>query len=106
MPALAYLHRNLINFYPERADIVRQAEQLATELGGQLRPPELSWKYSWIKAAFGWQAAKNTALQLREIRWSLENSFDKTKVLRRRTQSAGGRFRTRNPARAPIANWT
>jgi glycosyltransferase involved in cell wall biosynthesis/peptidoglycan/xylan/chitin deacetylase (PgdA/CDA1 family) len=75
---LAYLQRNLINFYPERADIVRQAEQMAADLGGQLRPPHLSWKYSWIKAAFGWEAAKNTALQMREIRWSLENSLDKT----------------------------
>src|ERR1700674_1981031 len=75
---LAYLQRNLINFYPERADIVRQAEQMAADLGGQLRPPHLSWKYSWIKAAFGWTAAKNTALQMREIRWSLENSLDKT----------------------------
>ncbi len=75
---LAYLQRNLTNFYPERADIVRQAEQMATDLGGQLRPPHLSWKYSWIKAVFGWKAAKNTALQMREIRWSLENSLDKT----------------------------
>jgi len=75
---LAYLQRNLTNFYPERADIVRQAEQMAADLGGQLRPPHLSWKYSWIKAVFGWKAAKNTALQMREIRWSLENSLDKT----------------------------
>ena len=75
---LAYLQRNLINFYPERADIVKQAEQIAAALGGQLRPPQLSWKYSWIKTAFGWEAAKNTALQMREIRWSFENSLDKT----------------------------
>ena len=75
---LAYLQRNLINFYPERADIVKQAEQIAAALGGQLRPPQLSWKYSWIRKAFGWEAAKNTALQMREIRWSFENSLDKT----------------------------
>jgi glycosyltransferase involved in cell wall biosynthesis/peptidoglycan/xylan/chitin deacetylase (PgdA/CDA1 family) len=75
---LAYLQRNLINFYPERSDIVGQAERVAAELGGQLRPPHLSWKYSWIRTAFGWKAAKNTAIQMREIRWSLENSLDKT----------------------------
>jgi glycosyltransferase involved in cell wall biosynthesis/peptidoglycan/xylan/chitin deacetylase (PgdA/CDA1 family) len=75
---LNYLQRNLINFYPERADIVKQAEQIAAELGGGLRPPQLSWKYAWIKATFGWEAAKNTALRMREIRWSLENSLDKT----------------------------
>lgn len=75
--ALRYLQRNLINFYPERADIVKEAEHLATELGGKLRPPHLSWKYSWIKAAFGWSAAKNTALEMRKIRWSLEESLDR-----------------------------
>ncbi len=75
---LAYLQRNLINFYPERSDIVEQAEQIAAELDGQLLPPHLSWKYSWIRTAFGWEAAKNTAIQMREIRWSLENSLDKT----------------------------
>jgi glycosyltransferase involved in cell wall biosynthesis/peptidoglycan/xylan/chitin deacetylase (PgdA/CDA1 family) len=75
---LAYLQRNLINFYPERADIVRQTEQMAVDLGGQLLPPHLSWKYSWIKRAFGWEVAKNTALRMREIRWSLESSLDKT----------------------------
>jgi polysaccharide transporter, PST family len=75
---LAYLQRNLINFYPERPDIVRQAEQTAADLGGQLWPPHLSWKYSWIKAAFGWEAAKDTALRVREIRWSFEKALDNT----------------------------
>jgi glycosyltransferase involved in cell wall biosynthesis/peptidoglycan/xylan/chitin deacetylase (PgdA/CDA1 family) len=76
--SLTYLQRNLINFYPERDDIVREMEEKARDLRGELRPPYLSWKYSWIKTAFGWTAAKTTALQLREIRWSLEKSLDKT----------------------------
>jgi hypothetical protein len=76
--SLIYLQRNLINFYPERDDIVREAKQVAKDLGGELHPPYLSWKYSWIKTAFGWRVAKRTALQMREIRWSLEKSFDKT----------------------------
>jgi glycosyltransferase involved in cell wall biosynthesis/peptidoglycan/xylan/chitin deacetylase (PgdA/CDA1 family) len=75
---LSYLQRNLINFYPERNDILRQAEQAARDLGGALRPPNLSWKYSWIKTAFGWSAAKNTALEMRQFRWSMEKSLDKT----------------------------
>lgn len=79
--ALRYLQRNLINFYPERADIVKEAEEIAAELGGKLRPPHLSWKYSWIKWAFGWRAAKNTALEMRKIRWSLEESWDKLAFL-------------------------
>ena len=32
---LRYLQTSLICFYPEKVDIVRQARQLATELGGQ-----------------------------------------------------------------------
>jgi glycosyltransferase involved in cell wall biosynthesis len=74
---LNYLQRNLINFYPERADIVSQTEQVAADLGGKLRPPQLSWKYSWIQSSLGWTAAKNVSLEMRKIRWSLENSLDR-----------------------------
>jgi glycosyltransferase involved in cell wall biosynthesis/peptidoglycan/xylan/chitin deacetylase (PgdA/CDA1 family) len=74
---LTYLQRNLVNFYPERADIVTQAEKAAADLGGQLQPPHLSWKYSWIKSAFGWKAAKNVSLEMRKFRWSLENTLDR-----------------------------
>jgi glycosyltransferase involved in cell wall biosynthesis len=75
---LTYLQTNLINFYPERADIVDQARRCAKDLGGDLRPPELSWKYSWIEAAFGWRTAKDLALRARTVRWSLTKSLDKT----------------------------
>jgi hypothetical protein len=74
---LTYLQRNLVNFYPERADIVTQAEQAAADLGGQLQPPHLSWKYAWIKSAFGWTAAKNVSLEMRKIRWSSEKLLDR-----------------------------
>jgi len=74
---LLYMQRNIIHFYPEKADIVRQAQQLARDLGGELRPPYLSWKYSWIRRVFGWTIAKNTALEMRKIKWSLEKSLDK-----------------------------
>ncbi len=75
---LAYLQRNLINFYPERLDIVQEAEHLAENLGGDLRPPRLSWKYSWIKTTFGWTTAKNASLEMRKIRWSIQRSLDRT----------------------------
>lgn len=73
---LSYLQRNLIHFYPQRPDIVRQAREIAAELGGTLSPPHLSWKYSWIRKGFGWTAAKDTALLSRKIRWSLEKTLD------------------------------
>jgi glycosyltransferase involved in cell wall biosynthesis/peptidoglycan/xylan/chitin deacetylase (PgdA/CDA1 family) len=86
---VTYLQRNLLNFYPEMTDIVSQAKQMARDLGGELRPPNLSWKYAWIRTAFGWEMAKDTALQMREIRWSLEKSFDKTML---RVKKGNGRL--------------
>lgn len=72
-----YLRNWLIHFYPEHPDIVREAEQLAEELGGHLGRPHLSWKYSWIKAMFGWRAAKRAQLTARSFRWSLQRSWDR-----------------------------
>jgi glycosyltransferase involved in cell wall biosynthesis len=72
-----YLQNWLIHFYPERPDIVKHAEQMARDLGGQLEPPRVSWKYSWIKALFGWGAAKRAHLLLPNIRWSLLRFWDK-----------------------------
>ena len=49
---LRYLQASLIYFYPDKLDIVAQAKQMARNLGGQLVPPHLSWKYSWMKNGF------------------------------------------------------
>jgi O-antigen/teichoic acid export membrane protein/glycosyltransferase involved in cell wall biosynthesis len=53
-----YLQTWLPTFYPERPDIVKQLEQLASTLGGQLNTPHWSWKYAWIEKLFGFAAAK------------------------------------------------
>jgi glycosyltransferase involved in cell wall biosynthesis len=55
---LAYLQTSFIYFYPELSAIVHEIELLATELGGRVFPPNLSWKYSWIRDIFGWKPAK------------------------------------------------
>ncbi len=65
-------------FYPERLDIFGQAEEMAKDLGGRLEAPRLSWKYSWIRALFGWRTARRAQLFLRNLRWSLVRSWDKT----------------------------
>jgi glycosyltransferase involved in cell wall biosynthesis len=72
-----YLQTWMLNFCPERPDIVRQAEQLATELGGQLRVPRLSWKYDWVRRWFGWEPAKTMRLSLRNVRESLLGHWDR-----------------------------
>lgn len=73
-----YLQNWLIVFYPERLDIVEQAEQVARDMGGQLEGPHLSWKYAWIKAVFGWSFARRAQIFLPNLRWSLLRSWDKT----------------------------
>jgi len=57
---VSYLQNCLPFFYPERPDLVREAVQLATSLGGQLSLPKASWKYAWIEKLFGFGAAKHT----------------------------------------------
>lgn len=75
---LRYLQTSLIYFYPDMHDIINQAEQMAKELGGHLGSPRLSWKYSWMKAAFGWGAGKAGQELLLKLRWSLEKFWDYT----------------------------
>jgi glycosyltransferase involved in cell wall biosynthesis len=72
-----YLQNYLVYFYPQRPDIVRQMEQLASELGKQLYQPRLSWKYSFARAVFGWRVAKRLQLVLPRVRSFIAKSWDK-----------------------------
>ena len=68
---LAYLQTWLINFYPERSDLVREVQGIARDLGGSLTTPRLRWKYAWLKPLFGWGAAKAAQMVLPEFKASL-----------------------------------
>jgi PST family polysaccharide transporter len=74
---LKYLRTSLLCFYPERRDIVSQAEQMANYFGEQLGTPFLSWKYSWIEKVFGWGIAKPVQRGLRTFHWMLEKQWDR-----------------------------
>ncbi len=87
---LAYLQSYLINFYPERPDIVAELEKLARTLGGRLEAPRLRWKYAWIKPLFGWDLAKRAQIQLPEVKASLMRSWDR--VLYELERSGRDRF--------------
>jgi glycosyltransferase involved in cell wall biosynthesis len=65
------------SFYPERLDIFEKAQKLSQELGGQIGAPALSWKYSWIKALFGWRSARRAQVKLQSLRWSMVSSLDR-----------------------------
>src|SRR5262249_22481746 len=72
-----YLQTWLVDFYPERPDIVKRAEDLARTLGGRLEPPRFSWKYAWLGKLGGPDLAKRAQVFARNTRWSLTRAFDK-----------------------------
>ena len=74
---VTYLQNWLVFFYPHRPDLVKQAEEMAVSLGGNLHPPALSWKYSWIAALFGREQARRAQVVLPGIKWSLIRRWDK-----------------------------
>jgi glycosyltransferase involved in cell wall biosynthesis len=98
---VTYLQNWLINFYPERPDIVLELEQLAASLGGRLETPRLRWKYAWIKPLFGWGPAKCAQIALPQLKLALLRSWDQTvykleksgpgNILRRRGSTQSGR---------------
>jgi glycosyltransferase involved in cell wall biosynthesis len=73
---LNYLRSSQIHFYPDKLDILKQADELAKDLGGKLGTPGLSWKYAWIKSIFGWRFAKSAQQKLLRFRWSFSRSWD------------------------------
>jgi hypothetical protein len=72
-----YLQNWFLCFYPERPDIVKQADEIARTMGGKLEVPRLSWKYSWIKLLFGTELAYRARVFLLRVRSSLQSSWDK-----------------------------
>ena len=74
---LTYLQNWFGSFYPERRDLVAQAQALAAELGGRLEPPRLRWKYAWMKPIVGVRAAKRAQMMLPQFKASLLRSWDK-----------------------------
>jgi glycosyltransferase involved in cell wall biosynthesis len=73
-----YLQNWLIFFYPDRMDLVEDAQQMAKDLGGHLEPPYLSWKYSWIRSLFGWPLAHRAQVLLPRLKWSAIRKWDQT----------------------------
>jgi hypothetical protein len=74
---VTYLQTWLINFYPERQDLVEQASALAAELGGTLERPRFSWKYAPIEATWGTSAAKRAQVMLPRAKWSMIAGWDR-----------------------------
>jgi glycosyltransferase involved in cell wall biosynthesis len=78
---LTFLQNWLGVFYPNRPDIVEQAQELAADLGSKLEIPRLRWKYAWIRPIFGYDFAKRVQLLLPPIKWLVASSWDKALFL-------------------------
>jgi glycosyltransferase involved in cell wall biosynthesis len=74
---LIFLQRWVIYFYPEQFAILEKASDLAKELGGELLPPSLSWKYSIIKLFFGWSMSKKVQEVTSMIKMIVQRIWDK-----------------------------
>jgi glycosyltransferase involved in cell wall biosynthesis len=74
---IAFLQSSMIDFYPERPDIVEELESLAGALGGRLKTPQLHWKYAWMEPLFGWDLAKQAQLMLPQFKKSLIGCWDR-----------------------------
>ena len=74
---LTYLQAWLSSFYPDRPDLVQEAEQLAGDLGGRLSVPRATWKYAWIEKIFGFGAAKHAQLYYNRCKESVLRMWDK-----------------------------
>jgi glycosyltransferase involved in cell wall biosynthesis len=74
---VTYLQNWMEFFYPERLDIFREAEDLAKSLDGELKIPQMSWKYAWIDAMFGRSEAKRARVMLPRIKWTVVRGLDK-----------------------------
>lgn len=91
-----YLQRWLAYFYPNHPQIVKEAEELATELGGTLTTPRLREKYVLIQKVIGWGLAQELSRLVPQIKgwiakhwdWTLAQSSRKSRLQPLRVDAA------------------
>jgi glycosyltransferase involved in cell wall biosynthesis len=77
---LAYMQIWYPNFYPERADLVAELQDLAAQLQGRLEAPRLRWKYAWLRKVLGYEAAKRAQSYLPQFKASLIRFWEKALI--------------------------
>ena len=75
---MRYLRNNLLYFYPEKMEILEQAQLAAAELGEHLEKPSLSWQYEFVKRVLGWGRANKIKVHLRRTKWQALKLLDRT----------------------------
>jgi glycosyltransferase involved in cell wall biosynthesis len=66
-----YIQNWLTLFYPERMDLIAEMQTMASNLGGKLEMPRLSWKYSWMSSVFGKDVARTAQIRLPQLKWTV-----------------------------------
>src|SRR5438128_5948995 len=74
---VTYLQDWLPTFYPNRPDLVQEAQQLAASLGGKLSLSKAPWKYAWIEKLFGFGAAKHTQMYYNQAKSFALRAWDR-----------------------------
>ena len=74
---LTYLQMYVTYLCPQDPALVERAERLAASLGGMIGPPQLSWRFSWIKTVIGLNAAKKARFHFRRLMNSLLKAIDR-----------------------------
>lgn len=64
-------------FYPDRDGMLIKINKLANNLGGDLAPLDLGWKYNWIQKIFGWKIAMTAISKWRKSKMLLMKNWDK-----------------------------
>jgi glycosyltransferase involved in cell wall biosynthesis len=72
-----FLQNWLIFFYPQRPDIVKQAEELAASVGGRLETPRLRRKYVWVQKILGYEAARRAQFFLPGLKGRALRAWDR-----------------------------
>ena len=74
---LTYLQNWFHNFFPDRPDIVGRLQVLAAELGGELKAPQLRWKYAWMRHFLGWKAAQSAQSTIPKLKAACIRNCDR-----------------------------
>jgi glycosyltransferase involved in cell wall biosynthesis len=74
---VTYMQNWIVNFYPDRPDLIEEMQNVASSFGGKLQIPHLSWKYLWIEALFGIEAGRRAQIMLPRLKWSFLSACDK-----------------------------
>jgi len=75
---IRYLQNWLQFFYPNRPDLIKEAQKIAASLGGRLVSPEQSWKFAIVANLFGATRAKRAKASMVRFRWSFSQMWEKT----------------------------